>query len=135
MPKTAEWAINDPNGLPCRTYEDFMDVPCALSALVWLNRFNYVRSPSDDACEAMGFTLSRYNGGGTKADERAAEAAGFDPRKWFGHVEKFNGRRRTAANFKENRDYPRKILGKLLPQYHGAGYGGVQLCSHLDIID
>jgi hypothetical protein len=83
----------------------------------------------------MGFTLSKYNGGGVKADQRAAEAAGFDPRKWFNHTEKFNGRRRTAANFKENRDYPRKILGKLLPQYYGAGYGGVLICSHLSIID
>jgi hypothetical protein len=135
MDRTAEWAISDPNGLPCKTLDDFLDVPCALSALVWLNRFNYVRSPQKAVCDTLGFTLSRYNGGGTKADERAAQAAGFDPELWFDHVEKFNGRKRTAANFKENRGYPRKILGDLQFRYYNAGYGGVQICSHLGIIN
>jgi len=129
MDKTALWAIKTPNGIPCQGLDDFMDIPCSLAALVWLNRFNYVRSPQKALCDTLAFMLSRYNGGGTRGDETAAEAAGDDPELWFGHVERHNGRRRSAGNFKENRDYPRKILGKLQEMYHAAGYGGIEVCN------
>jgi membrane-bound lytic murein transglycosylase MltF len=129
MDRTAQWAIDDPNGLPCKTLDDFLDIPCALSSLVWLNRFNYVRSPQKTLCDATGFMLSKYNGGGVKADQRAAEAAGFDPELWFNHVEKFNGRNRTPGNFKENREYPRKILFVHQIKYIQNDYGGINVCA------
>jgi hypothetical protein len=129
MDRTAQWAIDDPNGLPCAVLDDFLDPVCAIPALVWLNRFNYVRSPQKAACDTLAFMLSKYNGGGVYADQRAAEAAGSDPELWFNHVEKYNGRHRTAANFKENRGYPRKILLELQKIYFLARYGGVEVCN------
>jgi hypothetical protein len=129
MPKTAAWAISTPNGIPCRVYEDFLDPTCALPALVWLNRFNYVRSPDKTLCDQTAFMLSKYNGGGVKADREAAEAAGHDPDLWFGHVELFNGRHRAEINFRENRQYPHKILRILAFTYKDGGYGDIVVCN------
>lgn len=97
----------------------------AVRALVRYDRHLWERSPTGaPACDRMAFALAGYNGGaGWIARDRAkARAAGADPDRWWGHVERYNAGR-AAAFFRENRDYPRLILLKHEPRYAAAGFG------------
>lgn len=84
----------------------------AIRALVLYDRHLWDRSAGVDSCNHWGFTLAGYNGGaGWIAKERKlARASGVHPDLWFGGVERFNARAEWA--WRENRDYPRKILLK-----------------------
>ncbi len=77
-----------------------------------------------DDCNRMAKTLSAYNGGlgWIRKDERLADKKGVDKDVWFDNVEAVNSGR-SAANFKENRGYPRRIMLKIEPSYVNAGYG------------
>lgn len=55
------------------------------------------------------FALRAYNGGGVIKDRQAAARAGANPDSWV-EVQPYNGRGRTAANFRENTEYPVKIF-------------------------
>ncbi|MDF5999916.1 hypothetical protein P4050_16555 [Pseudomonas aeruginosa] len=57
------------------------------------------------------FVLSAYNGGQgwVTATVGWLPASGADQLAWFDPVERFNAGR-SAANFRENRNYPRLIL-------------------------
>jgi hypothetical protein len=60
----------------------------------------------------------------SRADQgQADDACACDPARWFDNVEKFNGRRRSEANFRENRGYPVRILKTLSPAYVKANWG------------
>lgn len=74
-------------------------------------------------CERWAFTLSAYNGGrGWVVRQKAAAAkGGADPRKWFGHVERFRVRAEWAH--KENVGYPHRILRVIQPAYRLWGPG------------
>ena len=63
-----------------------------------------------DDCEDLAFALAGYNGGRgwVLAEKDLAKDAGYDPFRWWGNVEKFNARSEEA--YRENREYPRKIL-------------------------
>ena len=69
-------------------------------------------------------TLASYNGGlgWILRDKRLASAKGADPLAWFDSVERFNAGRSVAA-FRENRDYPRRILFRWSPLYERSGWG------------
>ncbi|EKQ0929484.1 lytic transglycosylase domain-containing protein, partial [Salmonella enterica] len=41
---------------------------------------------------------------------------GLDSTRWFGHVATVNAGR-SAANWRENRHYPQRILRELAPRY------------------
>lgn len=86
----------------------------------WLHRRVQARRP----CERWAMVLSAYNGGlgWVYRDTKLASAKGADKLAWFHAVERFNAGR-SAANFKENRDYPRKILLRWEPLYERAGFG------------
>lgn len=75
-----------------------------------------------DKWETRAFALAAYNGGsGHIVKEKAmAKAEGFDPMKWFLHVERFC--KRAAWACEENRAYPRKILFRWEPMYRAAGW-------------
>ncbi|MBI5520218.1 MAG: transglycosylase SLT domain-containing protein [Desulfovibrio sp.] len=77
-------------------------------------------SPAD----RWAFALAAYNGGpGWISRDRAkAQALGLDPARWFGHVELANAGR-APQFFKENRDYPRRILLKHQALYRSWGPG------------
>lgn len=77
---------------------------------------------TDDKWETRAFALAAYNGGaGHIVREKAmAKAEGYDPNKWFLHVERFC--KRAAWACEENRMYPRKILFRLEPLYRAAGW-------------
>jgi soluble lytic murein transglycosylase-like protein len=99
----------------------------ALRALVSYDRWLWERVQASGDCERMAMALSAYNGGlgWVYRDQALAAQRGADRLLWFGHVERFNAGR-SAANFAENRGYPRLILTRWQPIY--AGWGGGIKC-------
>lgn len=108
MPATARWiselfpelAANDP-----------FNPSWALRALVRYDAWLYARVRAANACQAWAMTLSAYNGGlgWISRDQALASSKGLDRLMWFDSVERVNAGR-SAANFRENRDYPRRII-------------------------
>lgn len=90
----------------------------ALRALVTYDRHIWDRVRAVDGCHRMAKVLSGFNGGLSWVfrDEKLAASKGLDPSKWFGNVETVNSGR-SAANFRENRQYPVRILIRLAPVY------------------
>jgi len=97
----------------------------ALRALVTYDRYLWDRLEAVSACDHMAMTLSAYNGGlgWVRRDGRLAASQGLAANIWWDNVETVNAGR-TAANWRENRGYPRRILRKLSPLYAQAGFGG-----------
>jgi membrane-bound lytic murein transglycosylase MltF len=83
--------------------------------------WNRVRAASD--CDRWAFTLSAYNGGlgWVQRDQRLTASKGMDPLRWDDVAQVNAGR--SAANFKENRGYPVRILDRWGPIYQAAGWG------------
>ncbi|MFG4279189.1 transglycosylase SLT domain-containing protein, partial [Pseudomonas aeruginosa] len=109
MPGTAEWIAGlYPAALG--TNQPF-NPGWALRALVTYDRWLYDRNQASSECDRWAFVLSAYNGGQgwVNRDRRLASASGADQLAWFDSVERFNAGR-SAANFRENRNYPRLIL-------------------------
>lgn len=96
----------------------------ALRAMVAFNLWLYERNQAISECDRWAFVLSGYNGGNgwVNRDRRLASAKGADKLAWFGSVERHNAGR-SAANFRENRHYPRAILLRWEPLYAAAGWG------------
>lgn len=97
----------------------------ALRALARYDRHLWERAPAGSPnCERWAFALAGYNGGSgwVARDRKKAAAAGADANRWWNQVELHNSGRAEWA-FRENRDYPRKILGKWEPVYIRAGWG------------
>lgn len=97
----------------------------AVRAMLRYDDWLFARVTALSACERMAFALCAYNGGlgWVKRDKRLARNKGIDPEQYWGGVETVNAGR-SAANFRENRDYPRRILLRLEPVYEAAGWGG-----------
>lgn len=125
-PATAEWIS--------KLYADYVgagnpfEPQWALRALVQYNKHLWDPIKADTDCDRMAFTLSAYNGGAgwITRDKKKAKEAGLNDRRWFDHVETVNAGRAQWA-FKENRDYPRKILNK--HQYIYEGWGPITPCG------
>ena len=96
----------------------------SMQALVSYDRWLASRVQAHTPCDRAAMMLSAYNGGlgWVIRDRKLASAKGADPLTWFESVERFNAGR-SAANFKENRDYPRLILMRWEPLYENAGWG------------
>lgn len=97
----------------------------AVRAMLRYDDWLFARVTARSACERMAFALCAYNGGlgWVQRDKRLARNKGIDPEQYWGGVETVNAGR-SAANFRENRDYPRRILLRLEPVYEAAGWGG-----------
>lgn len=121
MPATAAW-------LPTVAPETGEPMPYnpgwSIRALVTYDLWLWKRVAAANDFERMAFTLSAYNGGlgWVNRDKRLAESKGLNPRRWFGHVATVNAGR-SAANFRENRNYPEYILRDYQFRYSGAGWG------------
>lgn len=121
MPATAAW-------LPTVAPETGEPLPYnpgwAIRALVSYDLWLWKRTQADNDYERMAFTLSKYNGGEARLNReiKMAEAKGYNPGRWFGHVERFNAGR-SAANKRENQEYPRIILHEFQRLYLAAGWG------------
>jgi len=122
MPTTASWIGQV---YPELANPDPFNPSWGLRALVTYDLHIWDRTSAATACDRMAKTLSGYNGGPgwVTRDERLAKASGADPARWFDQVERFNAGR-SAAAFRENRGYPRRILLELEPAYVAAGWGG-----------
>lgn len=97
----------------------------AMRALVRYNLWHWQRiSATASACDRMAFTLSAYNGGlgWVQRDRRLATQRGLDNSRYWEQVERVNAGR-SAANFRENRGYPDRIIHRWQPLYTDAGWG------------
>lgn len=96
----------------------------ALRALVQYDRYLFNRNQAESPCDQWAMTLAAYNGGQgwVNRDRKLALASGANGLAWFNAIEQYNAGR-SAANFRENRHYPRAILFKWEPLYSRAGWG------------
>jgi len=96
----------------------------ALQALVTYNHWHYQRITAASECDRWAFVLSAYNGGlgWVQRDRKKATAQGLDASLYWDVVEYINAGR-SAANFKENRGYPDRIINRWQPEYQTAGWG------------
>ncbi|EDO2134344.1 lytic transglycosylase domain-containing protein [Salmonella enterica] len=115
MPSTADWIAGL---MPHLASREPYNPGWAIRALVSYDRWLWSRVAVPDGCERMAMTLSAYNGGlgWVSRDRRLARTRGLDDARWFGAVETVNAGR-SAANWRENRRYPRRILRELAPRY------------------
>lgn len=115
MPSTADWIAGL---MPHLVSREPYNPGWAIRALVSYDRWLWSRVAVSDGCERMAMTLSAYNGGlgWVNRDRKLARARGLDDARWFGAVETVNAGR-SAANWRENRHYPQRILRELAPRY------------------
>ena len=121
MPTTSVWIA----GLyPALASNQPYNPSWALRALVQYDAWIHARVSASTPCDRMAKVLSSYNGGlgWVQRDEALARRKGLSSAAWWGHVETVNAGR-SAANWRENRDYPRRILQRLEPAYVAAGWG------------
>ncbi|WP_435951685.1 transglycosylase SLT domain-containing protein [Dryocola sp. BD626] len=125
MPATAKWVSE----LYPQLRENTPFNPTwAIRALVQYDLQLWKALPAKDSCQRMAFTLSAYNGGQgwVSRDKKLATAKGLNSSIWFEHVEQVNAGR-SAANWSENRRYPKVILFQHAPLYWQWGPAS---CSH-----
>lgn len=120
MPSTARWL---PQVAP-ETGEPMPFSPAwSIRAMVTYDRWLWRKIRAATDCDRMAMTLSAYNGGlgWLQRDQALVESVAMNPRLWS-HVAMVNSGR-SNANFKENRGYPKRILGPLTNLYRAAGWG------------
>ncbi|MFS4550050.1 transglycosylase SLT domain-containing protein [Comamonas resistens] len=121
MPTTSAWIA----GLyPALASNQPYNPSWSLRALVQYDAWIHARVSAATPCDRMAKVLSSYNGGlgWVQRDEALAKRHGLNAAVWWSHVETVNAGR-SAANWRENRDYPRRILQRLEPAYVAAGWG------------
>lgn len=120
MPATATWlpSVAPDTGEPLPFNPSW-----AIRAMVTYDRWLWRRARAVTDCDRWHKTLAAYNGGETRLnrEESMAEAAGMNPGKWS-HVALFNAGR-SPANYRENRSYSTRILGRWSGLYRAAGWG------------
>jgi membrane-bound lytic murein transglycosylase MltF len=121
MPATADWISRL---YPDLRVNDPLSPGWALRALVQYDAWLHARVQAVSPCERFAFVLSAYNGGlgWVQRDKALALREGLDAARWFDQVERVNAGR-SQANWRENRDYPRRILRRIEPTYVAAGWG------------
>lgn len=122
MPATARWwcQINGLSATDCQP----TNPTWALRALVGYDKWLYDRVAAADECNRFAFALSAYNGGlgWVQRDKALARTNLLNPAIWFDQVERVNAGR-SLANWRENRDYPQRILRRYERAYVAAGWG------------
>lgn len=115
MPATADWMSQRYPQLRMNTP---MNPGWAIRALVQYDRWLWQNTTAQDDCQRMAFTLSAYNGGQgwVNRDKKLATSKGLNALIWFDQVERVNAGR-SKNNWRENRDYPKKILYQHAPRY------------------
>lgn len=128
MPATARWIASVYPSLATMQPDNPV---WAMRALLTYDLHLWQRIRAADDCQRMAMTLSAYNGGlgWIYRDQQLARAApGKGPGKpidatlWFDGIERLNAGRSPAA-WRENRDYPRRILHGHQLRYIAAGFG------------
>ena len=122
MPATAAWIAK---AYPVELGDNApLNPSWAIRALVTYDKYLWDRVAAADGCHRLCFALSAYNGGlgWVQRDKKLAQSKGLDPAQWWNAVETVNAGR-SAANHRENRGYPQRILRKLTPLYVLDGWG------------
>ncbi|MDF7669867.1 transglycosylase SLT domain-containing protein [Orbaceae bacterium ESL0721] len=123
MPATAKWIAD--------TYPKMLgsnqpyNPSWALRALVQYDDWLYQRiNNTATTCDRWAFTLSAYNGGlgWVNRDRNRTAREQKDMTHYWGVVENINDGRKPI-NFKENRDYPIKIIYQHQPFYIAENWG------------
>lgn len=94
---------------------------------IFVGRFVNAVPPATE-CDRWAFTLSGYNGGeGWINRDRALcrQHSDCDPSRWWNNVELYSGR--SESNYRQNRDYPVRILMDYQPNYRA--WGGYLDCG------
>lgn len=123
MPATADW-ISGAYPKTLGNNEPY-NASWSLRALVqydyWI--YQHINQTASD-CDRWGFTLSAYNGGlgWVNRDRQRAKREYQDATHYWGVVENINGGRKNV-NFKENRDYPIRIIYRWQPVYIAENWG------------
>ncbi|MCA6927778.1 transglycosylase SLT domain-containing protein [Pectobacterium versatile] len=123
MPATSQWIAGI---YPAELGDNQPYNPAwAMRALVRYNLWHWQRIPETASdCDRMAFTLSAYNGGlgWVQRDRRLAAQRRLDSTRYWDQVERVNAGR-SAANFRENRGYPDRIIHRWQPLYSASGWG------------
>lgn len=129
-PATAQWISGAYHLGPPEPYNPSW----AIRALATYDHDLWPQVPAADNCDQAAFMLSAYNGGVKwyARDKALARIYGVNDRYWFDGVEGFSTR--SAAAFKENRGYPKRILLTLEPEYRDWGYGMVDCDGFTSVI-
>lgn len=120
MPATAQWL---PEVAP-QTGKPLPFSPAwSMRAMIVYDRWLWNRVQAVLDCDRWAFTLAAYNGGlgWVRKDQRFAAEKGLDPLRWDDVAQVNAGR--SVMNFKENRGYPARILGRWTELYRAAGWG------------
>jgi len=128
MPATADWIPQlDASLAPANPMNPTWAINAQVAYMSWLAK----RNPGKIECDTSAFALVSYNGGEgwLRRDQASAAAAGADPKVWFGSVEAWPDRRRSAAAIAENRGYPQRILLHIQPAFIDAGWGRGVTCT------
>ncbi|WP_081299636.1 transglycosylase SLT domain-containing protein [Gilliamella sp. wkB112] len=123
MPATADW-ISGAYPKTLGSNEPY-NPSWALRALVQYDYWLYQRvNEAASDCDHWGFVLSAYNGGlgWVNRDRQRAKRDYQDATHYWGVVENINGGRKSI-NFKENRDYPIRIIYRWQPVYIAENWG------------
>jgi soluble lytic murein transglycosylase-like protein len=114
MPATANWSetVNHWGVV------DPFNPAWAIRAGVWYDRWLYERVKGDTECDKWHFALSAYNGGLGYVYKR--QKLSITPTNWqaTGHLNPGI----TAANQRENEEYPLRILFKHQPKFQSWGH-------------
>ena len=121
MPRTAAWVRDIVPGLsaiPAPYHPAW-----AMEAMIGYDRWLLSRTRGATPCDAWAFALRGYNGGEAwlRRDQRLAAQSGLNPQV-AEHVAMVNAGR-SPANFRENVEYPRRILYVVTPIYASWGPG------------
>jgi soluble lytic murein transglycosylase-like protein len=120
MPATAaDMAKRFPACVPADVFSERWAINCRDLYMASLLRSIKV----DDECARWVYALRAYNGGEkwVKRDIKLATDAGVSVHDWRA-VSRFNAGR-SAANFKENTEYPVRIVERIAPVYEQQGWG------------
>jgi hypothetical protein len=124
-PATAKWIVSV---CPEIGVADPWDPNWSVRAAVCYDHWLFARVDSASDCDRWAFVFSAYNGGlgWVQRDRAMAVQQGFDPQRWWGHVERVSSRADWA--FDENRGYVERILHQFEPVYLAAGWPGQRAC-------
>jgi soluble lytic murein transglycosylase-like protein len=130
-PATAEWI---PSVFPELRPAAPWDPEWSIRAMVLYMHHLDKQVHGASLCDDWSFSLSGYNGGPgwVSRDRRLAHQARADPDRWFGNVELYTSRADWAR--RENREYVRRILLLIEPEYIAAGWPGQPACPSSTVL-
>lgn len=113
-PETAEWIVKV---FPDLIKPNVFNPLWAIRAMIKYDMWLYKRIKANTECDKWAMVMSSYNGGlgWLLRDKKLARVKGLDPFLWWDNVEKTSNRAGWA--FRENREYPHRILHKHQPRY------------------